>query len=174
MYLPAQYKICNKSQSNKYADQCDSVQPIHRLVHGHFFQKLFRTSEMAIHFGAFHFFSIHSVHRKHCTFELKKEGILECCTLYKLHNGKGLPSKAYLTYETYVTHWRYPGIVSKLTKKPENRIVGIVDTGPKNTPASTLNPAPISKPRLWATSDVSTQMNTNMDMRCSSNGWEVK
>lgn len=34
----------------------------------------------------------------------------------------------------YVSHFKYLGMVSKLTRKPENKIVGIADTGPKNIP----------------------------------------
>lgn len=50
----------------------------------------------------------------------------------------------------------------KLTKNPEKRIVGMVVTGPKNTPVSTDIPAPIKSPRLCATRDVRMQIKTNM------------
>lgn len=65
-------------------------------------------------------------------------------------------------------------MVLKLTKKPENRTVGMLDTGPKKTPDSTLIPAPISKPKLCDTNEVNTQMHTNIEMRCNSIGCDVK
>lgn len=65
-------------------------------------------------------------------------------------------------------------MVSKLTKNPENNIVGIVETGPRKTPASMLRPAPISNPKLCATNDVKTQIQTNIATLCGSIGWDVK
>lgn len=53
-------------------------------------------------------------------------------------------------------------------------MVGIVVTGPKNTPASIFIPAPISSPNDWATRDVSTHITTNIDIRCGSMGCDVK
>lgn len=106
-----------------------------------------------------------------------------------------IPSKPYLTYDTYVSHFKYPGIVSNVTKKPENKTVGILATGPMNgnrtmlvehfelfrakswsvgeqsqyqpikTPLSTDKPAPMSNPKLCDTNDVKTQMHTNIDNR---------
>lgn len=50
----------------------------------------------------------------------------------------------------------------KLTKNPEKSMVGMVVTGPRNTPVSTDIPAPIRSPRLCATKEVRMHINTNM------------
>lgn len=113
--------------------------------------------------------------RKQRALHLRNENqVLFQCFSTEFIFQKNIPSNAYRTQLTYVTHCRYPGMVSKLTKKPENRMVGIVETGPKNTPASTLRPAPISSPRLWATSDVRMQINTNIAIRFASIGCDVR
>ena len=41
-------------------------------------------------------------------------------------------------YDRYDSHWRYLGIVSKLTKKPLKRRTGIAVTGPTNTATCAL------------------------------------
>jgi len=65
-------------------------------------------------------------------------------------------------------------MVSKFTKNPENNIVGMVVTGPRNTPVSMFIPAPISSPSDWATREFSTQMSTNIETRSNSIGCEVR